>query len=108
MKKTITKQDGSVEVVEGTPEEIAELERRIKGEVQNEAPKKGPGLLTDELKRMLDGWKSPGGFRPSIHAHECEISVAERGTWLCIFPPHCTCGATFTTCSTDITKYKFT
>lgn len=58
MKKTITKSDGTTEVVEGTPEEIAEYERKLRGEVKTESPKKVPKLLTeDEQKRQLQDLK---------------------------------------------------
>jgi hypothetical protein len=51
MKKTITKKDGSTEVVEGTPEEIADYERKIRGEVKESPKNDGPGLLTDQIDR---------------------------------------------------------
>lgn len=90
MKKTITKPDGSTEVVEGSPEEIAEYERKIRGETQNESPKPAsPGLLTDEVKRMLDGFAYSA--TPLQHAPECQIVTAQRGWW-CVDPPRCTCG----------------
>lgn len=110
MKKTITKQDGSVEVVEGTAEEIAEYERKIKSDPQNESPvKKGPGRLDEDvLKRLQEAMdkfarENPhngGGYIPSrppgrffgSHSEFCEITVAQRG-WLCINPPRCSCGA---------------
>jgi len=91
MKKTITKSDGSVEVVEGTAEEIAEFERRIKNQPQNESPKSpGPSLITEPVQRQ---------FTPIVkftyktsHDDWCQVSVAQRGGWLCINPPRCDCG----------------
>lgn len=118
MKKTIVKQDGTKEVLEGTPEEIAELERRIRQEPIREEPKK-PGLLTEDDQKLLDSqdWvkkileeyykqkQYPGGLLPDPiddvrygygqwrwqHTPECEIEVAKRGWW-CVNPPRCTCG----------------
>ena len=113
MKKTITKQDGSTEVVEGTAEEIAEYERKMRGEIkENPAPKTGPGLLTDEVKRLLgDEWiekvrrmseefsrhhfPERTALQFPRHSEFCEIVVAQRG-WMSIIPPRCTCGAELT------------
>lgn len=93
MKKTIIKPDGSSETVEGTPEEIADYERKIRGETQNEAPKpKTPGLLTDELKRLDDALKDfPKYFNERRdHSPDCAITIAQRGWWS-VLPPSCTC-----------------
>lgn len=99
MKKTITKQDGSVEVVEGTAEEIADYERKLKGHPVLEAPKPGPGLLTDELQRLRDGmintpwWTSPfhNNYPQLQHHPTCQMIEAQKGWW-CVTPPMCTCG----------------
>jgi hypothetical protein len=98
MKKTIQKPDGTTEVVEGTAEEIAEYERKLKGEIQVEAPKKqGPGLLTDELQRLFDQakpWWEQEIYRtyPRLeHAPTC-LLVKAQNDWWSIVPPHCTCG----------------
>lgn len=94
MKKTITKPDGTTEVVEGTAEEIAEYERKLRGDVQ-EAPKpKGPGLLTDELQRLLDGarkFEQPLSYPIMQHDPNCDIVRAGSGWWS-VVPPRCTCG----------------
>lgn len=90
MKKTIIKPDGSSETVEGTPQEIADYERKIKGEVQNEAPKpKTPGLLTDEMKRLFESVPQP--IQQQSHSLTCDIVIAQRGWWS-VVPPRCTCG----------------
>lgn len=47
MIKTIVRPDGTTEILEGSADEIAELERKLKGQPQNESPKKGPKLLTE-------------------------------------------------------------
>lgn len=96
MKKTITKQDGSVEVVEGTAEEIAEYERKLKGQTVQEAPKpSGPGLLTDELQRFMEQIQklpyTPPVYPQLQHDPSCEIVTAGRGWWS-VVPPRCTCG----------------
>lgn len=109
MKKTIQKPDGSTETVEGTAEEIAEYERKIRGDVK-ESPKPPPGILTDEIKRFIDDVLEdvrkktffvpfhPLPVLPDLkpnwpqHSPFCEITVASRG-WFSISPPHCTCGA---------------
>lgn len=94
MKKTITKPDGSIEVVEGTAEEIAEYERKLKGQPVLEAPKPGPGLLTDELRRLMDSYRPYVPFEPGYrleHSPTCDIIVAQRGWWG-INPPMCSCG----------------
>lgn len=85
MKKTIAKQDGSTETVEGTAEEIAEYERKSRGEVKEEVKK--PGLLTDIVERQF----TAPLFPIPQHTPECEITVASRGWW-CVNPPRCTCG----------------
>jgi len=90
MKKTITKQDGSVEVVEGTAEEIADYERKLKGQPVLEAPKPGPGLLTDDLRRLLQYSPFESGYRID-HGPTCQLTVAQQGWWS-INPPMCTCG----------------
>lgn len=84
MKKTITKQDGSTETVEGTAEEIAEYERKVRGDVREEVKK--PGLLTDIIERQL----SPIMPIPQ-HDPSCQIVEASRGWWSTV-PPRCTCG----------------
>lgn len=95
MKKTIQKPDGTTETVEGTAEEIAEYERKLRGEVV-EAPKpQGPGLLTDELKRLLEGVRKIEPMLPAYprieHAPTCQIVQAQNGWWS-VNPPYCTCG----------------
>lgn len=94
MKKTIQKPDGTTEVVEGTPEEIAEYERKLRGDVQEAPKQKGPGLLTEEVLKLLQGvqrFESPSFLPIPQHTPECEITVASRGWW-CVNPPRCTCG----------------
>ncbi|MHB8407787.1 MAG: hypothetical protein ACYDHY_06690 [Acidiferrobacterales bacterium] len=57
MTKTITLPDGSTQVLEGTPEEIAKLENLLKKESVKEGPKKGKkGILLgkEEVQQMID------------------------------------------------------
>jgi hypothetical protein len=61
MKKTITRPDGTQEVVEGTPEELAELER-IQAErpvLTKESTKGGRRLLKDSV-HPYDAGSVPG------------------------------------------------
>lgn len=95
MKKTIQKPDGSVETVEGTAEEIAEYERKLRGDVK-EAPKPaGPGLLKDEIKRLSEQpwWTNPVNvpYMQLEHTPTCQLVEASRGWWS-VAPPRCTCG----------------
>jgi hypothetical protein len=56
MKKTITSPDGSIEVVEGTAEEIAAYEKAKKHDTANESPapkSKRKILLTEEQKEQF-------------------------------------------------------
>lgn len=57
MKKIVKRPDGTEETVEGTAEEIAEYERRLRGET-NEGRKKPPILkgkeLEDEILRLVN------------------------------------------------------
>lgn len=92
MKKTITKQDGSTEVVEGTAEEIAEYEKKVKDSV-TESPKKVPGLLTDNLERLF------GGTVQLRHASHCNMNIP---FWLSTIPPVCNCGLIAYPRTTDI------
>jgi hypothetical protein len=49
MKKKLTLIDGTMEELEGTPEELAEFERRqLKISEEDDQSKKSPRLLTDE------------------------------------------------------------
>ena len=93
MKKTIQRPDGVIETVEGTAQEIAEYERKLKGEVQTESPeKKGPGLLTDEVQHFLRLYQPGYVFTSRMdHTPECDMKVAERGWWS-VVAPRCTCG----------------
>lgn len=52
MKKTYTRPDGTTEVVEGSPEELADYERRIREE--GVVPKKGRKLLKDQVRVALE------------------------------------------------------
>ena len=99
MKKSIPKPDGTVEVVEGTPEEIAEYERRVRQEPVKEQVKK-PGLLTedDQTRQLMDlldeVMKQRYASRPHgrmQHDPGCDIITAQRGWWS-VIPPRCTCG----------------
>ncbi|MFA5750570.1 MAG: hypothetical protein WC895_05170 [Candidatus Shapirobacteria bacterium] len=55
MKKTITKPDGTKEILEGTPEEIAELERQIKKEKVNENQGDNRRILNEEeIRKMIN------------------------------------------------------
>jgi hypothetical protein len=100
MKKTITKPDGSIEVVEGTAEEIAAYERQVKQQGQDESkkPPAQPGILTDEIARFMERIENQR-IQPSfvpffypVHASNCELEIAKRGWWS-IVSPVCTCGA---------------
>jgi len=96
MKKTIKKQDGSEEVIEGSAEEIADYEKKMRGEVR-EAPKPvGPGLLTDEVKRFLETLRDtqqPYVSVPSVFASHQPWCAAFTSPWFGITPPPCNCGA---------------
>ena len=48
MKKKITRPDGTVEDIEGTPKEIAEYERGLTGSRKVESKKKGKRILNEE------------------------------------------------------------
>lgn len=86
MKKTITKPDGTTEVVEGTPEEIAQYERQLReGTTITEVPKKdGKKLLLEELaefakkipKAELEEIVIPWQH-PTKHSYDCPISVSQ-------------------------------
>lgn len=94
MKKTITKQDGTKEEVEGSAEEIAEYERKTRGEVKEQVKK--PELLKDVIDHKLAPVVSPiiPSFAPMpIPQHDpgCDIITAQRGWWS-VIPPRCTCG----------------
>lgn len=52
MKKTITRPDGTVEEVEGTAEELAELERASKKTSKKESKSPSRRVLTDEIQRL--------------------------------------------------------
>ncbi len=110
MKKIITKPDGTIETVEGTAQEIAEYEKQLKRENQNESPApKVPGLLTDEVKRLME---KLGTGLPRVmleiprHSDFCQLIVAQRGWWS-ITPPRCTCGADSTLVPPDY-RFKIT
>lgn len=108
MKKTITKPDGTTEVVEGSPDEIAEYERKLRGELKEAPPKKKDILkgqaLQDEVRRMIEKYMEEHPQPPQYifnypnyqfprmeHDPNCEIKIAERGWWS-VVPPRCTCG----------------
>lgn len=61
MKKTITRLDGAVEVIEGSPQEIAEYENRP--------------------HTNLTKWE---------HESFCQLTIASR-SWHSVVPPVCTC-----------------
>lgn len=70
MKKTIEKPDGSKEVVEGTPEELAEYERKNGNLVKESSKKKRlltDGLSLQELQDFLDEWKEKNPPRQEHH-----------------------------------------
>lgn len=55
MKKKITRPDGTIEELEGTAEELAELERHVqkRGEVSEESPKKkGKRILSEDVAQI--------------------------------------------------------
>lgn len=90
MKKKIQKPDGTVEEVEGTAEELAEYERRLRGKKVSEQPTpKNPGLLTDELTRSLTPIRTWKTYRE--HKDHCLLVIAQSGWWS-VVPPTCTCG----------------
>jgi hypothetical protein len=103
VKKTITKPDGTTEVVEGSPEEIAEYEKALREQI-NEVPKKDKKklLLESEAARefieALTKKPKETVFVPQYipspaiaHDPSCEIVSAGRGWWS-VTPPRCTCG----------------
>lgn len=112
MKKTVVKPDGTQEVLEGTPDEIAELERKLRGGVQEQVKK--PGLLTEDklftqefLDKVLEEIRKNPVYAPQTipffetpfkigyprfdHDPSCDIVTAQRGWWS-VVPPRCTCG----------------
>jgi hypothetical protein len=89
MKKIVTKPDGTKEEIEGSAEELAAYERKLKESVVQE--KKTPGLLTDELRRL--DWQSPHEYHNYTHSEQCPITIAARGHWFSVTPAMCTCGA---------------
>lgn len=125
MKKSIPKPDGTVEVLEGTPEEIAEYERKLRGDVK-EAPKPttGPGLLTDDVKKLLESLTEedlrkameqlpplPPPVWPIVqrveHDPSCDIITAQRGWWS-VIPPRCTCGLIAYPFPGGVVRYRLT
>lgn len=68
MKKIVKRPDGTEEVLEGTAEEIAEFERRLR-ETVREAPREpqtGRRVLTDELRRLMDQSDLPDLIRDAV------------------------------------------
>lgn len=101
MKKEIKKPDGTVEVVEGTPQEIAEYEKNVVEQSEILSEKKKKLLLEQTQQRLVDFIDSIPVQRQmrqvydfSSHSEECEITRAQRGWWS-IHSPVCTCGKTF-------------
>lgn len=122
MKKKVLKPDGSTEEVEGTPEEIAEYERRLRGEVAEAPKKKGPRVLTDEkrvdfqkmMEELLDRkrkedeerygppqvrfvsvpwWRGPFYDNYPRRDHAPTCQMkVAENGWWCVNPPMCTCG----------------
>lgn len=60
MKKIIHKPNGEIVEVEGTPEEIAAYEKKLKENVSEQPIPKTPGLLTDEVKKLLKDLDTSG------------------------------------------------
>lgn len=89
MKKTITKNDGSTEIVEGTPEEIADYERKIRGEVKESPKNDGPGLLTDQIDRktkMVQDQIEEGVRLLKELVDSGKLDAARRARWLTTQP----------------------
>ena len=102
MKKTITKPDGTTEVVEGTAEEIAEYERKVRQEPIREAPPKKKDILKGKsLQELLEEMQKAAPVIPQFipyytlprmeHSPECLLEKAKYGWWS-VVPPRCTCG----------------
>lgn len=75
MKKTITKPDGTIETIEGEPEEIRRYE--------DKAPAVAPQRFEQPYEPV---WPTV------IHSPNCQLILAMRGWWS-VVPPACTCGA---------------
>lgn len=74
MKKTITKPDGTTEVLEGTAEEIREYERTI--------PIVTPIVPTPGIP--IGGFFKPTHINPECYVHNSRA-------WFGVIPPKCTC-----------------
>lgn len=120
MKKTVTKPDGSTEIIEGTAEEIAEYERKMKKDSLKEAPpKKQKDILKGDEYPQVDYYKLLWDLyqkqtQEVSHDEFCPITIARRGWWS-VQPPTCTCyrkhlspyyKVTYTTNTTDSLKYS--
>lgn len=96
MKKTITRKDGTVEVFEGTPEELAEWERRL-----NETPVSRPSekkkekkvLNEQELRKLLEQTPNVGDSNvrwnfTTTFTNACDADCFYLGRpWFGIVPP---------------------
>lgn len=105
MKKTITKSDGSTETIEGTADEIAEYERKLKKGSLKEVPKPKKEILKGKslpelMREFMEKYPQPLQYNPIPypyyhpqleHSPMCELKVAERG-WMSVIPPRCSCG----------------
>lgn len=85
MKKSITRPDGSVEVVEGTAEEIAEYERKV-AEKDTSVVKENKGkrkILLEEIRTMIaEEIKKV----PTTHFHFSSCGCKQREPLLPIYP----------------------
>ena len=90
MKKKIFKQDGTVEELEGTAEELSEYERK-NGPLKEDKPGDKPGLLQGHGSLSGIATFNFRGFQRAEHASNCDVVAAQRGYWS-IIPPRCTCG----------------
>jgi len=90
MKKTITKKDGTVEVFEGTPEELAEWERRLnETPVASRSEKEKRVLNEQEIRKLLEQAPKSGDSNVQwTFTHACDASCFYLGRpWFGITPP---------------------
>jgi len=90
MKKTVTLPDGTTEVLEGTPEEIAEHEKLIRERTETPAKKKKkPGLLQGAPPDMVTIGTEPVKFDPEVIKKLQELIDATKENKQVVPQPAC-------------------
>lgn len=94
MKKTVTLPDGTTEVLEGTPEEIAAHEKLIREQGKSAPSKskkdvlKGTGILdSEQLERLIEALKKTEPSSPPWWMHLnpiWEVTCSQCGQYNCI------------------------